>query len=157
MPRSLFLSSSKDIENNPKSLGISTIDFKYSLGSENGVLIIENTFTQKGGPAKHLHYFQDEWFYAVHGTFVIEVGETRYMVKQGDSVFAPRKIPHVWAYTGEEDFGKVLIMFHPAGKMESFFRKVSEQFHSMPPEDPMLWKEHGMELLGPPLDLSKLS
>lgn len=148
-----FLSSGNDLENTHKSLGISTIDFKYTAGSENGVLVIENTFTQKGSPVKHLHYDQDEWFYAAHGTFVIEVGDARYIVQQGDSVLAPRKISHVWAYTGKEDFGKMLVMFHPVGKMESFFRTVSERFHLVSPEDPKLWKEHGMELLGPPLKI----
>lgn len=153
MSKSLFLSSGSDIDSAHKSLGISTIDFKYSSGSENGLLVIENTFTQKGGPAKHLHYDQDEWFYVVHGTFIIEVGEVRYSLEKGDSFLAPRKIPHVWAFTGKEDIGKMLIMFNPAGKMESFFRTVSKQFHSMPPADPILWKEHGMELVGPPINI----
>ena len=36
--------------------------------------MLENTFHAKGGPARHLHYDQDEWFYAVEGEFIIEVG-----------------------------------------------------------------------------------
>jgi len=38
----------------------------------------------------------------------------------------------------------------PAGKMEAFFRAVTKA-NAMPPQDPALWRAHGMELLGPPL------
>lgn len=41
----------------------------------------------------------------------------------------------------------------PAGKMEAFFREVTKA-NAMPPQDPELWRAHGMELLGPPLAVS---
>ena len=44
-----------------RGLGISTIDFKVSPQDEGGLLYLENTFHAKGGPARHLHYNQDEW------------------------------------------------------------------------------------------------
>jgi hypothetical protein len=34
--------------------------------------------------------------------------------------------------------------------MEAFFREVTRT-DAMPPQDPALWRVHGMELLGPPL------
>jgi hypothetical protein len=43
-----------------------------------------------------------------------------------------------------------LIVFTPAGKMEAFFREVTKA-NAMPPQDPALWRAHGMELVGPPL------
>ena len=61
-------------------------------------------------------------------------------------------MPHVWAHVGE-GAGRMLITFLPAGKMEAFFRIVT-QANAMPPQDPQLWRAHGMELLGPPLDVS---
>ena len=42
-----------------------------------GVLVLENTFHQKGGPARHLHYEQDEWFYSLEGEFIVEVGQEK--------------------------------------------------------------------------------
>jgi hypothetical protein len=36
--------------------------------------------------------------------------------------------------------------------MEAFFRAVTAA-NAMPPQDPALWRAHGMELLGPPLPL----
>ena len=132
-----------------RPLGISRIDFKVTPQDENGHLILENTFHAKGGPARHLHYDQDEWFYAAEGEFVLEVGQERFTLKPGDSVLAPRRVPHVWAHVGEGT-GRILIAFMPAGRMEAFFREVTKA-NAMPPQDPALWKAHGMELLGPPL------
>ena len=132
-----------------RGLGISVIDFKVCPSDSNGLLILENTFHAKGGPARHLHYEQDEWFYAVEGDFIVEVGRERYNLRPGDSLLAPRRVPHVWAHVGDAR-GRILITFMPAGKMEAFFREVTKA-NAMPPQNPELWRAHGMELLGPPL------
>ena len=136
-----------------RGLGISEISFKVLPKDSDGLFIIENTFHAKGGPAKHLHFEQDEWFYAVEGEFLIEIGQDRFMLMPGDSLLAPRKVPHVWAFSGNSARGRMLITFMPAGKMEAFFREVTKA-NAMPPQDPELWKAHGMELLGPPLQVA---
>ena len=133
-----------------RSLGISAIDFKMSTpDTGGGLFVLENTFRQKGGPARHLHHEQEEWFYALEGEFVIEVGNERFTLKPGDSILAPRKVPHVWAFVGA-DLGRMLVAFTPAGKMEAFFREVTKA-NAMPAQDPQLWRAYGMELVGPPL------
>ncbi len=134
-----------------RGLGISTIAFKVVPQDSDGLLILENTFRAKGGPARHLHYDQDEWFYTAEGQFIVEVGQERFTLNPGDSLLAPRQIPHVWAYIGDAQ-GRMLIAFMPAGKMEAFFREVTKA-NAMPPQDPELWRAHGMELLGPPLSV----
>jgi mannose-6-phosphate isomerase-like protein (cupin superfamily) len=134
-----------------RGLGVSHIDFKVTPQDSGGLLILENIFHAKGGPAKHLHHEQDEWFYALEGEFLIEVGDTRTVLKPGDSLLAPRKVPHVWAHVGEGQ-GRILITFMPAGQMEAFFREVTKA-NAMPPQDPALWHAHGMELVGPPLKI----
>ena len=70
-------------------------------------------------------------------------------MKPGDSLLAPRQVPHVWAYVGDT-IGRMLIAFMPAGKMEAFFREVTK-VNAMPPQNPELWQAHGMALMGPPL------
>ena len=132
-----------------RGLGVSVIDFKVVPADAHGLLVLENTFHTRGGPARHLHHNQDEWFYVVEGTFVIEVGQQRYTLQPGDSLLAPREVPHVWAHTGDAR-GRILVTFMPAGKMEAFFREVTRA-NAMPPQDPALWQAHDMELLGPPL------
>jgi len=145
----LRVKAGEDRFSKQRGLGISAITFKVTSKDSDDVLIIENSFREKGGPARHLHYEQDEWFYAVEGEFTFEVGEEKFRLKPGDSVLAPRKMPHVWAFT-DGKHGRILIAFMPAGKMEAFFREVTKA-NAMPPQDPDLWRAHGMELLGPPL------
>jgi quercetin 2,3-dioxygenase len=135
-----------------RGLGISQIAFKIVPQDSRGTLILENTFHAKGGPARHLHYNQEEWFYIVEGQFIFEVGAEKFQLLPGDSFLAPRKVPHVWAYVGE-GVGKILIAFLPAGKMEAFFREVTKA-NAMPPQDANLWRAHEMELLGPPLSVA---
>ena len=149
VPSLLRVVANEDQFGEHRGLGVSQITFKVTPKDSNGIFIIENTFHEKGGPAKHLHYDQDEWFYALEGDFLLEIGNEQFRMKPGDSILAPRKIPHVWAYTGGER-GRMLIAFMPAGKMEAFFREVTKA-NAMPPQDPELWRSHGMELLGPPL------
>ena len=149
LPSVLRVAAGEDCFGEQRGLGISVITFKVVPQDSDGLLVIENSFRAKGGPARHLHHTQDEWFYAVEGEFVIEVGQERFTMKPGDSLLAPRQVPHVWAYVGDTT-GRMLIAFMPAGKMEAFFREVTKD-NAMPPQDPKLWQAHGMELLGPPL------
>ena len=149
LPSVLRVAAGEDCFGEQRGLGISVVTFKIVPQDSAGLLVIENSFRAKGGPARHLHHTQDEWFYAVEGEFVIEVGQERFTMKPGDSLLAPRQVPHVWAYVGETT-GRMLIAFMPAGKMEAFFREVTKD-NAMPPQDPKLWQAHDMELLGPPL------
>jgi quercetin dioxygenase-like cupin family protein len=149
-PPALLVPAGEDRLGERHGLGVSTIDFKL-IAPNGGLLVLENTFHAKGGPPRHLHLEQDEWFYALEGEFVIEVGDERYALRPGDSVLGPRRVPHVWAYVGD-GAGRILIVFRPAGRMEAFFREVTKA-DAMPPQDPVLWREHGMELLGPPLSV----
>ena len=132
-----------------RGLGVSTIQFKVAGQGSDGLFVLENTFHAKGGPARHLHFDQDEWFYVVAGEFLMEVGNERFALHPSDALLAPRNVPHVWAYVGDAT-GRILVTFMPAGKMEAFFREVTKA-NAMPPLGPELWRAHGMELLGPPL------
>lgn len=143
-PSALRVTAGADLEGERRGLGISTVAFKVNLPNQNDPFILA-----KGGPARHLHYDQDEWFYILEGEFIFEVGTELFRLQPGDSLLAPRQVPHVWAFIGEGR-GRVLVEFFPAGKMEVFFREVTKA-NAMPPQDPELWRAHGMELLGPPL------
>jgi len=134
-----------------RGLGITSMTYKVSTQDTGaGLFILEQRNSEKGGPARHLHYEQDEWFYALEGEFIVEVGQDRMTLKPGDSVLAPRKVPHVWAYVGGPAAGRLLVAFTPAGRMEAFFNEIMKA-NAMPPQDPALWRAYGMELVGPPL------
>lgn len=151
-PAVLRVAASEDRFGEHRPLGISVIAFKVTAQDRDGVLIVENTFHARGGPARHLHYDQDEWFYAVEGEFIIEVGQDRFSLKGGDCLLAPRRVPHVWAFVGDGR-GRMLITFLPAGQMEAFFREVTKA-NAMAPQDRALWRAYGMELVGPPLTVA---
>ncbi|HEX6798612.1 MAG TPA: cupin domain-containing protein [Ktedonobacterales bacterium] len=146
----LWVAAGADRFGEHRGLGVSAIDFKMSSQDGSGLFVLENTFHAKGGPARHLHHDQEEWFYVLEGEFLFEVGQERFRLNPGNSLLAPRKLPHVWAYVGDAPRGRILVAFQPAGNMEAFFREVT-RVDAMPPRDPELWRAYGMELLGPPL------
>ncbi|MEX2400201.1 MAG: cupin domain-containing protein [Rhodothermales bacterium] len=131
------------------------IDAKVLPDDTTGNLyIIEHTDEAKGGPPRHVHHTQDEWFYVLEGAYRIEVGERRFDVGPGDSVFAPREVPHVWAHVSEGE-GRLIIAFQPAGQMESFLGGLAELGSAPSPEVMApLFASHGMTMLGPPLPLT---
>ncbi|HSJ57979.1 MAG TPA: VOC family protein, partial [Anaerolineae bacterium] len=64
MTDATFVAAGGDRFGEQRGLGISRIDFKVVPQDSTGLLVLENTFHARGGPARHLHYDQDEWFYA---------------------------------------------------------------------------------------------
>ena len=62
-------------------MGISEIAFKVTPADSAGVLVLENTFRAPGGPARHLHHDQDEWFYVVEGEFAMEIGASGFTLR----------------------------------------------------------------------------
>ena len=130
------------------------IDIKVSTqDTDGGLSVLEITSLQKGGPARHLHHEQDEWFYIVEGEHIIEVGEERYEVGPGDSLLAPRKVVHAWAHVGEGT-GRLIGALQPAGEIEAFFEDLAK-LGSTPEREELgkAFNSHGMELVGPPLSI----
>ena len=103
--------------------GLIPLQIKVSGKDTDGsFFLFEHANMSKGGPPRHFHYEQDEWFYALKGEFAFEVGDEKFRLRPGDSLFAPRMIPHAWAYMGETP-GTLLLAVQPAGSLEEFFMK----------------------------------
>jgi quercetin dioxygenase-like cupin family protein len=139
----------EDLFGENRTLGFSHIAFKAS-GQETGgnFFMIEHTNLLAGGPPLHFHLEQEEWFYVMEGEVLFQVGEKRLQLKAGDSVLAPRKIPHAFAGAGAKP-GRMLIAFTPAGKIEGFFREMAHGKVDL--MDPALFRRYDMEVVGPPL------
>ena len=103
------------------SLGFSSMAFKIATADTGGNLfLIEHRNLMPGtGPALHLHNAQDEWFYVMEGEVRFQVGNERLALRSGESVLAPRRIPHTFSAAGAP--AHMLIAFTPAGKMEQYF------------------------------------
>ena len=132
-------------------------DCKVSAEDTKGAMcVFELTGGMWAGP-RHLHHDQDEWIYVIDGEFQFEVGGQRFNAGPGESVFIPRKAPHVWACVSGQP-GKIINVYQPAGKMEEFFRELGKYsgkpyVHEALSIDELrrLFHDHGMDLLGPPL------
>ena len=135
-----------------KVFGVMPFTIKVAGSDTAGrLLIIEQDNAYPGGPPRHLHQAQEEWFCVVRGSYVVEVDGETYRLGPGDSVLAPRRVPHSWALDGDEP-GRLLIAFSPAGSMEEFFAATADM-GGMPSPEVLapLFVAHGMEVTGPPL------
>ena len=138
----------------PKIWGAIPLQIKVSTDDTDGALFVfEHADMGKGGPPRHFHYEQDEWFYAMKGDFAFEVGDEQFTLRSGDSLLAPRMVPHVWAYVGDNP-GTLLLAVQPAGSLEAFFLQSCEMTRLPTPEEAdQLFAAHGMKVVGPPLDV----
>jgi quercetin dioxygenase-like cupin family protein len=136
-----------------KLLGVTPFDVKVSTEDSDGALVVfEHRDMGKGGPNRHLHFEQDEWFYPIKGEFLFEVGDETFRLRAGDSLFAPRRVPHRWACVS--DPGTMAIALQPAGTIEHFFKTIGG-LRSRPTSEQLaeIFAAHGMQILGPPFDL----
>jgi quercetin dioxygenase-like cupin family protein len=131
-------------------MGAGVMTFKVTAAESDGaLLIVELAHHTAGGPPRHRHPQQDEWFYVTAGHYLVVVGDERFELGPGDAAFGPRGIPHTWAYRGGEP-GRIVLVVSPAGQLEDFLRALST-LHAFAPPDPAFWQRYGLELLGPPL------
>ncbi len=149
----LVVRAGEDRTGQPRTVfGGLRIDAKVTPADTAGDLyVIQHSDSEKGGPPRHVHHAQDEWFYVLDGAYRVVVGEETFELGPGDSVLAPREVPHVWAHVGEGE-GRLILAFQPAGQMEAFLGDLA-MLGSVPPPDEMrrLFASHGMTMLGPPL------
>ena len=88
----------------------------------------------------------------VEGEYYFQVGNDKYRLKAGDSIFLPEKVPHAWTQVAEK--GKMTVTFQPAGKMEEFFVALAAlKTEPTPAELAQLFAAHEMQIVGPPLAL----
>lgn len=135
-----------------KGVTLNMLDIKIS-GKDTGneLAVFEQTgLTPKGGPPLHIHPNQDEWFYIVEGEYLFQVGEVKYQMKTGDTIFLPRNVQHAFIQLTEK--AKVIVSYLPAGKMEDFFT-VTNNWTSAPTKEEIVkvFGDHDMKVVGPPL------
>ncbi|TFH28371.1 MAG: cupin domain-containing protein [Bacteroidia bacterium] len=137
-----------------KGVTLNVLDIKISSQDTDGDLAVfeQNGFTPKGGPPLHIHLYQDEFFYIVEGEYLFQVGDEKFQMKSGDTIFLPRNVPHAFAQATET--GKVIVSYMPAGKMEDFF-KTTDAWTSPPTtkEIEKVFEDHDMKVVGPGLNI----
>jgi len=142
-----IVGAGEDRFSQPIAMGFSTMLLKVATNeTAGGLFIIEHRNLLNAGPPLHLHVAQEEWFYVIKGRVVFQVGEQRFELGPGESVLAPRNVPHAFAGTGT-DPAHMLIAFSPAGKMEACFRDPNGP--ASPAERVAYFRRYDMEYVGP--------
>lgn len=138
-----------------KGVTLNNLDIKIS-GKDSGdeLAVFEQTgLTPNGGPALHIHPFQDEWFYVIEGDYKFQVGDDFYNLNSGDTIFLPRNVKHAFLQLTEK--GKMIVCYFPAGKMEAFF-KTANNWTSPPTKEEInkVFEDHEMKVVGPTLNIN---
>lgn len=136
-----------------KGVTLNNLDIKISASDTNGQLSVfeQIGFTPNGGPPLHVHPHQDEWFYVLEGEYLFQVGDDRFELKAGDTIFLPRQVAHAFIQRSEK--ARVIVSYLPAGKMEDFFKTTNEWTHPPTQEEVVkVFADHDMNVVGPPLN-----
>lgn len=135
-----------------RGITMNVLDVKISGKDTDGaVAVFEQTgFMYKSGPPMHVHLFQDEYFYILEGEYLFQVGDDKYSMKAGDTIFLPRNVPHGFVQLTEK--ARVIVSMQPAGKMEEFFKRTASlTAQPSTQEVAKLLEEYDMKLVGPPM------
>lgn len=137
-----------------KGVNSNILDVKISGSDTDGALAIfeQTSLSQGRGTPLHVHPLQDEIFYVLDGAYYFQVGEDKFHLGTGDSIFLPRNVPHAWTQVSEK--GKMTVTFQPAGKLEDFFVTMQALDHEPTKQElAKIFSDHDMQIVGPPLKL----
>ena len=137
-----------------KGVNSNILDVKISGSDTDGDLAIfeQTSLSQGRGTPLHVHPLQDEIFYVLDGAYYFQVGDDKFHLSTGESIFLPRNVPHAWTQVSEK--GKMTVTFQPAGKLEEFFVTMQALDHEPTKQElAKIFNDHDMQIVGPPLKL----
>lgn len=122
------------------------------LGSDtNGTLaVVESIDAPHAGPPPHIHHREDETFQVLEGEYEFMVAGKTIKAKAGDTLFAPRGIPHT--YNCVSQGGKLSVTLTPAG-FENFFAEIGAMSPQEQQDIPRVIgtaQRYSLEFLPPP-------
>jgi quercetin dioxygenase-like cupin family protein len=135
-----------------KGVNANILDVKVSGKDTNGDLAVfeQTSLSPKRGTPLHVHPNQDEMFHVQEGEYAFLIGDEKFRIQAGDSIFLPRNVPHAW--TQISDTGRMTVIFQPAGKMEEFFVTMAGlQSEPSKEEIAKIFATHDMRVAGGPL------
>ena len=133
-----------------KAVTSNSIDIKISSEDTDGQLAVLEVFGAPGGPPLHVHPFQDEVVYVLDGEFLWKVGNEKYYLKERDTIFLPKAVPHGFKQLSQS--GTLLLTYYPAGKIEEYF-KITDAWTRTPSQEEIIqaFEQGGMKVVGPPI------
>jgi quercetin dioxygenase-like cupin family protein len=89
-----------------------------------GIAVLEHLLPHGDSPPAHIHHAEDEIFYILDGVFRFQLAENQFEVRKGETVIAPRGVPHT--YRVESSYGGRCLTV-TSGGFERFVRAISRQ------------------------------
>jgi quercetin dioxygenase-like cupin family protein len=139
-----------------------TVRVRHDEG-EDGISVMETLAPHGDSPPLHVHQTEDETFHVLEGELRVRAGDTEVKIGAGETILAPKGVPHTYRVESRE--GARWLVITRRGDFERFVHVLSR-----PAERPELpaaqgpltpeqanalaaaAHEHGIELVGPPLD-----
>jgi quercetin dioxygenase-like cupin family protein len=141
---------------------LATVRVRHDEG-EDGISVLERLAPEGESPPLHVHTNEDEIFHVLEGKLRVRAGDTEVRIGTGETLLAPRGVPHT--YRVESSEGARWLLITRRGDFERFMRSQSrpaERPELPTPQGPptpeqtdalaAAAREHGIELVGPPLD-----
>jgi len=139
------------------------VDFLVSHDDgADGISVIESLAPQGDSPPYHVHRTEDEVFRVLEGELTLLVDGERRTVGAGETVLAPKGVPHTYRVASEQARWLVVTT---KGDFERFVRAAARPAEAadLPPRSgpptpeqaaafAALALQHEIELIGPPLD-----
>jgi quercetin dioxygenase-like cupin family protein len=133
---------------------------RVEAGDERGLSVLEMLAPCGDSPPLHVHRDADEVFHVLEGRVRLHVDGDELVAGPGETVVAPRAVPH--SYLVESESARWLVITAGDG-FERFVQAASRpaEADELPPHAPMtpegaaalgaLAAEHGIDLVGAPL------
>jgi quercetin dioxygenase-like cupin family protein len=87
-----------------------------------GITLIESLAPEGDSPPLHVHGTEDELFHVLEGTMRVRLGDDELVLEAGESVLAPKGVPHT--YRVESPRARCLVVT-ASGDFERFVRAAS--------------------------------
>ena len=139
-----------------------TVRVRHDEGTD-GISVLESLAPHGDSAPLHLHKTEDEIFHVLEGELRFRAGDADLRIGAGEAILAPKGVPHT--YRVESPDGARWLVITRRGDFERFVRRLSRRAErpGLPaPQGPptpeqadalaAAAREHGIEILGPPLD-----
>jgi quercetin dioxygenase-like cupin family protein len=126
------------------------------------ISVIEHRGPYGSSPPLHVHHTEDEVFHVLAGEARFNVGGREVQVHAGDTLAAPKGVPHTYVITSPEGAGWLTVTRR--GDFERMVRKIARpaEHEGLPPHRgapsgaeaaalEAACRAHGISLIGPPM------
>src|SRR5918998_6260224 len=141
--------------------GLVIVRVRHDEG-EDGISVLERLAPYGESPPLHVHQTEDETFHVLEGELRVRAGDADATIAAGETLLAPKRVPHT--YRVESPAGARWLVITRRGDFERFVRagsRPAERPELPTPQGPptpeqadalaAAAREHGIELVGPPL------